>query len=449
MNQQRRRNKWQAALAVIRGLGWPLLLGMAAFVLLIFAIRSGPLAHPLIERYLVGHWISYCSTAMFCVGFASLAIKAFEIARQYFSLDSLPLDDTTALHTREQAQRAAQQWDEAVSKSRAQGTYLAERVADGLEFLRRRDSADGLAEELKYLAESDSVRAHESYALSRIVIWATPMLGFLGTVIGISEALGSLSLGDGQDFDVMLQGLRSSLYVAFDTTAQALSMSIVLMFVQFLDDRFEGQLLGQVDRKVTRSLLARAGHDSSGTSDPIARSIERSTQALLVSVESLVERQAGLWADAFLRARSQWEAASLGTAERLQQGLSESLEDSLDAWRRGFAEALEDSETRWQSRWEQMQVGFSENARRMQTQQQELARHGELLERTLKTVGEVTRLETSLERNLERVAEVGRFEEAISSLCATIHLLNGRLGRAGGSVLPRSDWPSESQEKAA
>ena len=58
--------------------------------------------------------------------------------------------------------------------------------------MERKGSADGLDEDLKYLSELDEARQHDSYALVRIVVWATPMLGFLGTVVGITQALGDL-----------------------------------------------------------------------------------------------------------------------------------------------------------------------------------------------------------------------------------------------------------------
>ena len=132
---------------------------------------------------------------------------------------------------------------------RAEGHYLFERVRTALSMIERRGSSEGMEDELKYLADLDSERSHQSYALVRILIWATPMLGFLGTVIGISEALGGLNIGGAADFDSMMQGLRSSLYVAFDTTALALTLSIGLMFFQFIVDRFEQNLLTQVEFK--------------------------------------------------------------------------------------------------------------------------------------------------------------------------------------------------------
>ena len=50
------------------------------------------------------------------------------------------------------------------------------------------------------------------------------MLGFLGTVIGITQALGDLDPEElANSIQTAMDGLLSGLYVAFDTTAVALS----------------------------------------------------------------------------------------------------------------------------------------------------------------------------------------------------------------------------------
>ena len=128
--------------------------------------------------------------------------------------------------------------------------YLWQRLSAAMAYLQRSDSTTNLETELKYLSELDYERQQQRFALVRILIWATPMLGFLGTVLGISEALGGISVGPENNFETMMNGLRGSLYVAFDTTALALMLSMLLMFGQFLIDRFELQLLSIVDTRV-------------------------------------------------------------------------------------------------------------------------------------------------------------------------------------------------------
>ena len=130
--------------------------------------------------------------------------------------------------------------------------------------MRRQESADQLDEELKYLADVEADRTYEAYALARMIIWATPMLGFLGTVIGITLALGDLSpealVNSPKE---AMEGLLSGLSVAFDTTALALSLSMMLMFAQFLANQLETQLLTVVQRVASEELgtpLSSRGH---------------------------------------------------------------------------------------------------------------------------------------------------------------------------------------------
>ena len=81
---------------------------------------------------------------------------------------------------------------------RHQDSLLVGRLREILERIRRRNSAEGLDEELKYLADRDADRLYESYALFRVVIWAIPILGFLGTVVGITLAIANLTPNAGR-----------------------------------------------------------------------------------------------------------------------------------------------------------------------------------------------------------------------------------------------------------
>ena len=71
--------------------------------------------------------------------------------------------------------------------------YLWQRIVNALHSVYRTGAATGIEDELKYLAELDFDRQQQRYSLVRILIWATPMLGFLGTVLGISQALGGIN----------------------------------------------------------------------------------------------------------------------------------------------------------------------------------------------------------------------------------------------------------------
>jgi biopolymer transport protein ExbB/TolQ len=123
------------------------------------------------------------------------------------------------------------------------GSYLVTRLREGLDLVVRTGSAEGLQDHLKYLSDLDAARAAQSYGLVRFVIWAIPIMGFLGTVIGITEAIACLSPTQLENISGVVAGLGT----AFDTTATALGLSMVLMLLQFLIDRTEQSLLGEVD----------------------------------------------------------------------------------------------------------------------------------------------------------------------------------------------------------
>jgi chemotaxis protein MotA len=69
--------------------------------------------------------------------------------------------------------------------------------------------------------------------------WVIPSIGFVGTVIGISQALIIANSGD-------MEKITSLLGVAFDTTLVALVLSIIIMWfvhqLQEESDRFHSDL---------------------------------------------------------------------------------------------------------------------------------------------------------------------------------------------------------------
>ena len=74
-----------------------------------------------------------------------------------------------------------------------QNDYLVRRLRAALNYVRFRGNAEALDDELKYLADMDAARIQAGFGLFRVIIWAIPILGFLGTVIGITMALNGIT----------------------------------------------------------------------------------------------------------------------------------------------------------------------------------------------------------------------------------------------------------------
>ncbi len=422
-------------LSTLGNLGWPIISGIALCVGFFALLHAGALDPicgsytPLLHRYFAGHWVEYVETAMLCIGLSALAIKLAWVVKQFPSLDLIRLQapERRAL-TLADASHQLDLLDELAA--RLKHTYLARRLREALESVERNQSAVGLDDELKYLADLDAGRAHESYALVRIVIWATPMLGFLGTVIGITMALGELSPEAlVRTPEQAMEGLLGGLSVAFDTTAVALCISIALMFFQFLIDRIESQLLEAVETRAREDLIGR--FEQLGMSgDPHVASIERMSRSVLQATERLVERQSQIWQGTIEAAHERWgrlvDEAGGTIQASLAQGLDASIRqhaDQLAAAHKTIADDAARSTLR-------LHEALTENARLMQSQQSELIRQGQVMTRAVEATGEVLKLEQALNDNLQALAGAKNFEDTVMSLAAAIHLLNTRLARA-------------------
>jgi biopolymer transport protein ExbB/TolQ len=444
-----------AVLKALGGLGWPLILGLSACSLFYVAIFRGPLNFPVMHRYFTGHPVPYFEAVLFFVGLAALALKFGSVIAQAFGLSADPIEparevDQDEGHVEPLAEVPGLLQQISAAPRSVRDSYLGRRVHDALAHVQRQGTAEKLDDELKYLSDRDIERQHNSFALVRIVIWATPMLGFLGTVMGIAKALGNLDPTQlATDPAEAMQGLLSGLYVAFDTTAVALVLSIVLMFLQFLVERVEGELLAAVDERAM-GLLEGRFPSSPHSTDPLLGSIERMCYTVMRGVENLVERQAVLWHESMDRSQQHWRGQIVEAGEQLQSHLQESLGSCLAQHAERLGELHGESSRRADESWNSWQKALDENSRLIVAQQETMLRQGEILSRTMEVTGDVVQLERSLNANLQTLADSRNFEDTMLTLSAAIQLLSSRLG--GSREVRKVDLsqpPATQSERAA
>lgn len=130
---------------------------------------------------------------------------------------------------------------------------LFNRIVVALSNLRNLGQVTDVDAILRSQAEQDESTVETSYALVQGFVWAIPVLGFIGTVLGLSEAIGQFSgvLGAASDVEKIsqsLKGVTAGLATAFETTLEAL---VAALFIQlgitllrkneeeFLDDCME------------------------------------------------------------------------------------------------------------------------------------------------------------------------------------------------------------------
>lgn len=326
--------------SVMGSLGWPIMVGLVGFWTFLFLVQNDFITNELLVRYLTAHPVSYVATAMFFVGMAGLTLKLMGVLYQIADQKNIVLSPLQALPQRANgSRRLLDELDEMTPSQ--QSSYMGTRLRDALEFVDKTESANGLDDELKYLSDLDAGRQQESYSLTRILIWAIPMLGFLGTVVGISGALGSLSVAS--DFEIMLAGLRDKLYVAFDTTALALTLSIVLMFVQFIVNRIETQYLSAVDDAAADQLIGR--FETFGTNrDPYLASVENMSRQVLGGMADISQQQAQAWQSGLDQVRDTTAGVLDRFAEVMASRLAEHLDPIMDEMGSSVRNAVADSQ---------------------------------------------------------------------------------------------------------
>lgn len=136
-----------------------------------------------------------------------------------------------------------------------------------------------------------------SYALPRIIVWSIPVMGFIGTVMGIGESVSGFEgfLSKADDIDVLREGLvnvTSGLGTAFDTTFLALTISVVVVLPLTIVERIEQQLLTRIDltlRKEVLDLMPETSSSSTLDIKAVDEALSRAFDTYLPSHEALIE----------------------------------------------------------------------------------------------------------------------------------------------------------------
>jgi len=92
---------------------------------------------------------------------------------------------------------------------------------------------------LKSQADNDENQIAASYALINAMVWAIPVLGFVGTVLGLSMAMGKFdATGDTSHIQHSLPLVIAGLSTAFETTLVGLGFALLLhLFSDFIQQQ--------------------------------------------------------------------------------------------------------------------------------------------------------------------------------------------------------------------
>ncbi|MBM4069215.1 MAG: MotA/TolQ/ExbB proton channel family protein [Planctomycetes bacterium] len=413
------------ALANLAAFVFGLPLGVAVLAIILY----GPFEDTELRRY-VEHPVEHAEVVLFCCGLGLLVGKLLAQAKERAAFRSInvPAWDGQPAPVQEAETLANELWQ---SGRVARNSLVWRRVLGLLDFVRGRNSAHGLDDQMRALSDNDAIALDSSFAMVRLITWAIPMLGFLGTVLGITQAIVGVTP---EVLEKSLSTVTDGLSKAFDTTALALGLTMILMFLNYLVDRFEQRTLASVDAFVDDRLahrFERTGPDADGASHAFRQNL----QLMVKATEQLVEKQAAIWARSLQSAEKHWNEGAQREGEKLRAVMESAIERTLASHSQRLAEVEKQAVERSRALYEGLtalatvlrDTGREHQAAMAQVAER-LAAQGDMLARLHEDDSQLTRLQDTLQRNLAALASAGTFEQAVESLTAAIHLLSARTG---------------------
>ena len=447
-----------------------------------------PVGKELALRYFCGHPLERVLAALFFVGLAIILVKGILLVFEWKSFAEVK-DFGIASASEDLEANVLRFQSHLTSQSQTlENTVWGRRLEHLLAFFKGRKNGEGLGEHLVYLSESAVDRLQSSHALLQTVIWSIPILGFLGTVMGITLAIANVTP---DQLDTSLDAVTGGLAVAFDTTALALSLSLILGFASLFVKRSEERLLGEIDERcrleVHRCFPVGAEH----AGHPLIEAESKAAEALLQQTAELITEQTASWTSTLEDLRTKWtdtlarhqqqlagsfsegtESTLANHAELLkefrqeflaaQQRLSQDLTANIEALgtsrqnaesemltrllglaeqinlnadrhastqQRTLVKLLDEFSARidsWQDRTDGWQQQIGRLTEAMQHQSEALLGHGGQLLRIVEQEESLIRLQGQLDRNLEAVHAGETFEQTMHNLTAAVHLLTAR-----------------------
>jgi hypothetical protein len=277
------------------------------------------------------------------------------------------------------------------------------------------------------------------------------------------------------------------LYVAFDTTAMGLVLSVVAIFLQFPVERAETRLLGEIDRRVTYLLNAKLPSDDAEENP--AGHIGNLCDGIRVAVAESLASQTQLWRQTIDEAHLHWQRIAEDNGQKIGDAIVQSLapilaqhaqviesqsaliagqtsavNEQVEAMR-GHGEALQEQSTRQQehinaivgytesltevhralasdhqTRWTEWSTALYESTRLLTEHQQVLIGQLDEMMDQQNRAEQLLTLQASLDTNLLRIAEAsdaasksieanagGGMSHAMMTLASAVEILAQRL----------------------
>lgn len=240
--------------------------------------------------------VSFTNTLFFTWSFAILYLKWKKLRhqRQALMLDVLPWELGAEIN----AQNVGSFIDHLYKLPRSQrDSMMVNRMRKALELFEVKQSVGDVTNMLSSQSEIDGMRIGGSYTLLKAFLWAIPILGFIGTVIGLSHAISGMNfagMDDLKQITATLGTVTGGLGTAFDATLLGLVFALALNFPLNSMMKSEDDCLNDIDAFCNEVLLPRlndgaslAGGDTQGVMEVLVKAVASSQKEFLIDLNAL------------------------------------------------------------------------------------------------------------------------------------------------------------------
>ena len=206
-------------------------------------------------------WVQYATVFLTSWSLVILFVKWRKLVLQRRALDFpiVPTETDFVLSSGTVDQVMAQMY--AIADN-PRSFLLFNRITVALSNLRNLGRVSDVDDILRSQADQDESGLETSYSLVQGFVWAIPVLGFIGTVIGLSDAIGSFSsvLAESGEVDELasaLRGVTSGLATAFETTLVALVAALIIQMILTFLKKGEEEFLDNCSEYCARHVVGR------------------------------------------------------------------------------------------------------------------------------------------------------------------------------------------------
>lgn len=183
---------------------------------------------------------------------------------------------------------------------RLRDSLMVNRIRKALELFEIKTSTSEVSNMMSSQSNIDAARIGGSYIMTRAFLWAIPLMGFIGTVIGLSHAISGMSFRDMGNVDAIISSLgavTSGLGTAFDATLLGLIFAVTLNFPMNSLAKSEDETLNEIDAFCNEVLLPRL-HDGAGAgggdigaiADSVIKGLSSTQREFLTDLNELSKR---------------------------------------------------------------------------------------------------------------------------------------------------------------